>query len=71
MSPLRKVIKQQNATKSPRHQVTQSIKYQQHTLCETLSLCVLVAKKDFFAVGSINRKKHFYETSHDNCFSHR
>ena len=47
MSPLRKVIKQQNAIKSLRHQVTQSIKYQQYTLCETLSLCALVAKKDF------------------------
>ena len=58
MSPLRKVIKQQNATKSPKHQVAQSIKYQQYTLSETLSLCVLVAKKDFSEWTHICRKNN-------------
>ena len=56
ISPLRKVIKQQTAIKSPRHQVAQSIKYQQYILSvpkfrdETLCHC---GKKRFFGVDSL------------------
>ena len=59
--PLRKVIKNKNATKSPRHEDTQRIDNQRIALCETLSLCVfsdkseqVVAIKSLFGVNSMN-----------------
>ena len=52
MSPLRKGIKNKNATKSPRHEYTQRIDNQRIALYETLSLCVFVAIKSLFGVGS-------------------
>ena len=60
MSPLRKVIKNKNATKSPRHEDTQRTDNQRITLCEILSLCVfsdkseqVVAIKSLFGVVSL------------------
>ena len=52
MNPLRKVINQQNATKAPRHQVTQNIKYQQYTLSETFVSWCLSGKKRLLGVDS-------------------
>ena len=53
MSPLRKVIKNKNATKPTRHEVAQRVEYQQYILSETLSLSAFMAKKGFSEVAQL------------------